>query len=154
MLFFPFSCDLPPPAQTIKIQYLISHLLFAALMDVSWSFGREPQRLPSGVHPFSVQSLASGAAAGRTEEGHVQNKLYVQKQEPWSWCVKVRTDTEIPTEGKQSSVELIDDGYCTNTLKPHATKPQPILKAGSGLLSDLLRTDCLSITSHTYKLNT
>lgn len=143
ILFFFF---LPPhfwPAswkQTIKIQYLISHLISAALMDVSWSFGREPRLLPSGGPSWHQLQRGQGKVTSETRPN-------VQQPQPQTWCFKVETDIQMSTEEKQSSVELIH--VAPNTLKSNATKPRPILDANTSPCSAM---DCLLTTSHTNEL--
>lgn len=105
MLFFFFLLLLrlwpASQKQTIKIQYLISHLLFAALMDVSWSFGREPQLLPSGGPSF--QSPLTGIRSScREDRGRSQAKWgrTSRNESPGSDVFKVETDAQVSTEEK------------------------------------------------------
>lgn len=53
------------------------------------------------AHPVWVRSLASGAAAGRTEEGHNQNETQQSEtREPWPCSFKVEIDTQLSAEKK------------------------------------------------------
>lgn len=91
-----------------EIKYLILHLIFTALMDENWSFGRELQLFPTGGPSCLSCSLASGAAAGRADEGHGQNEAECPETiQPRPCGFKVDIDIKISAEPKQSSAGLI-----------------------------------------------
>lgn len=70
-------------------------------MDENWSFGRELQLFPAGGPSCLSCSLASGAAAGRTDEGQSQNEAECpETREPRPWGFKVEIDIEVSAEWK------------------------------------------------------
>lgn len=82
----------------IKIQYSISHLISAALMDVSWSSGREPQLLPAGgpswhqEQPRGAQgkvTLQNGAGCPETRAVSRSNLIHKSpRNKNGAWQIK------------------------------------------------------------------
>ena len=73
-LYF-FIWDLRPASfkQMFNIKYLVSHLIFTALMDVRWSFGRELQLFPTGG-PSCLGPLTGIRSSCREDRGRSQPK--------------------------------------------------------------------------------
>lgn len=97
----------------IKIQYSISHLISGALMDVSWSSGREPQLLPAGgpswhqEQPWGAQgkvTLQNGAGCPETRAVSRSNLIHKSLwSENGAWQIKKKKEKK-KTPWRQQSL--------------------------------------------------